>query len=95
MYYIYIATNKNNTALYTGITNDLVKRVQQHKSSIIDGFTKKYNCTKLVWYEETSDITSAIQREKRIKRWKRDYKISLIERLNPDWIDLYYRIKSY
>jgi putative endonuclease len=86
-YYVYIMTNRSKT-LYTGVTNDLIRRVCEHKNKIIDGFTKKYNITKLVFYEETKDIRAAIEREKQIKGWLRSKKIALIESVNPKWEDL-------
>ena len=86
-YYVYIMTNWSKT-LYTGVTNDLIRRVCEHKNKIIDGFTKKYNITKLVFYEETRDIQAAIEREKQIKGWLRSKKIALIESVNPKWEDL-------
>ena len=86
-YYVYIMTNRSRT-LYTGMTNDLKRRVWQHKQKTIGGFTKKYNITRLVHYEETSDVHSAIAREKQIKGWLRAKKIALIEADNPDWRDL-------
>ena len=86
-YYVYIMTNKSRT-LYTGVTNDIVRRVYEHKKKLIDGFTKKYNITKLVYYVATDDINSAIMREKQIKGWLRKKKIALIESINPEWKDL-------
>jgi putative endonuclease len=86
-YYVYIMTNRSKT-LYTGVTNDLTLRVYEHKKKMIDGFTKKYNITKLVYFEETNDIVSAITREKQIKGWLRSKKIALIESMNPKWGDL-------
>jgi putative endonuclease len=86
-YYVYIMTNRSKT-LYTGVTNDLTRRVYEHKSKMIDGFTKKYNITKLVYFEETNDILSAITREKQIKGWLRSKKIALIGSVNPKWEDL-------
>ena len=80
-------TNRSKT-LYTGVTNDLIRRVYEHKNKMIDGFTKKYNITKLVYYEETNDIQAAIAKEKQIKGWLRCKKIALIESVNPKWIDL-------
>ena len=88
-YYIYILTNRNNTTLYVGITNDLVRRVYEHKSKLCDGFTKKYNIDKLVYYEICIDPLSAISREKQIKAGSRKKKIILIESMNSKWIDLY------
>ena len=86
-YYVYIMTNRSKT-LYTGVTNDLTRRVYEHKNKMIDGFTKKYNITKLVYYEETIDIQAAITREKQIKGWLRSKKIALIESVNPNWNDI-------
>ncbi len=88
-YYVYILTNKLNTVLYAGVTNDLKKRVYEHKHKFIDGFTKKYNVNKLVYYEVFEDIVQAISREKQIKGWLRRKKIELINSMNPDWKDLY------
>ena len=88
-YYVYIMTNKHNTVLYTGVTNDLKRRVYEHKEKLIDGFTRKYNVTKLVYYEISEDIESAILEEKRIKGGSRIKKIKLIESINPYWNDLY------
>ena len=86
-YYVYIMTNRSKT-LYTGVTNDLTRRVYEHKNKMIDGFTKTYNITKLVYFEETNDILSAITREKQIKGWLRSKKIALIGSVNPKWEDL-------
>ena len=86
-YYVYIMTNRSQT-LYTGVTNDLQHRVYEHKQKPVDGFTKKYNLTKLVYYESTDDVRSAIGREKQIKGWLRAKKIALIESMNPQWGDL-------
>ncbi len=80
-------TNKSRT-LYTGVTNDLNRRVYEHKNKLIKGFTSKYNITKLVYYEEYNDINDAIRREKQIKGWSRKKKIELIESINPEWKDL-------
>ena len=88
-YYVYIMTNKNNTVLYTGVTNDLVRRVYEHKQKLIDGFTRKYNVTKLVYFEVFRDIRSAITREKQIKGGSRAKKVELISRMNSTWKDLY------
>jgi len=86
-YYVYIMTNKSRT-LYTGVTNNLERRVYEHKHKLIPGFTSKYNITKLVYYEETDNINVAIAREKQIKGWLRARKIALIESENPEWKDL-------
>jgi putative endonuclease len=86
-YYVYIMTNASRT-LYAGVTNDLVPRVYEHKQKIVPGFTSRYNITKLVYFEETTDIRAAIAREKQIKGWLRSKKIALIESFNPAWQDL-------
>ena len=86
-YYVYIMSNKSCT-LYTGITNDLERRVYQHKCKSIEGFTKRYNITRLVYFESTDDVTVAIAREKQIKGMLRNKKIGLIKTLNPEWKDL-------
>jgi putative endonuclease len=87
-YYVYIVTNKANRVLYTGVTNDLNRRMYEHKNKVIKGFTQKYNVSKLVYFEETTDAYSAISREKQIKGGSRAKKIALIEAVNPDWKDL-------
>lgn len=86
-FYVYIMTNYSRT-LYTGVTNDLERRVYEHKHKLVPGFTQKYNITVLVYYEATPDIRSAIAREKQIKGWLRSKKIALIESVNPEWQDL-------
>ncbi len=88
-YYVYIMSSLNNTTLYTGVTNDLERRVKEHKSGLIPGFTKKYNCIKLVYFEEYSNINEAIDREKQIKGWKRIRKEELIDITNKERNDLY------
>ena len=87
-YYIYIMSNKNDTVLYIGITNDIERRIQEHKSGLIPGFTQKYNCTKLVYFEPYSDINQAIEREKKLKKWRREKKDWLIKSMNPSLTDL-------
>jgi len=86
-YYVYIMTNKSKT-LYTGVTDNLERRVYEHKNKLVEGFTKRYNITKLVYYEETNNVQIAIEREKQIKGWLRRRKIALIESMNPKWADL-------
>lgn len=88
-YFIYILTNKSHVSLYTGITSDLQKRIYQHKNKLIDGYTKQYNCSKLVYYEVYEDPENAISREKQLKKWRRDKKDYLINIMNPNWNDLY------
>ena len=86
-YYVYILSNKSKI-LYIGITNDLRRRIFEHKNKLIDGFTKRYNLTKLVFYEITNDANAAIKREKQLKNWHRQWKLNLIEENNPNWKDL-------
>ncbi len=88
-YYVYILASKRNGTLYIGVTNNLIERVWQHKNKVVDGFTKKYEISKLVYYETISDIESAIKREKQLKNWHRQWKINLIQSKNPQWRDLY------
>ncbi|MBN2543115.1 GIY-YIG nuclease family protein [bacterium] len=88
-YYVYILTNKWNKVLYTGFTNSLLERVHEHKMKKVDGFTKKYNVDKLVYYEEFEQVQDAINMEKQIKNYSREKKIALIESMNPEWKDLY------
>lgn len=87
-YTVYIMTNEHNTVLYTGVTNNLEKRVVEHKDKNAAGFSEKYNLSKLVYYEDTDDVESAITYEKKIKGWVRKKKIALIESTNPNWEDL-------
>lgn len=88
-YYVYILSNHYNTIVYTGVTNNLIKRVFEHKSKMCDGFAEKYNVNKLVYFEVCSDVKDAIAREKQIKGWKREKKNALINAVNPNWKDLY------
>jgi putative endonuclease len=88
-YYIYMMTNKNNTVIYTGITNDLKRRIYEHKEKLVEGFTRKYNITKLLYYEIFMSVEDAILREKQIKAGSRAKKIALINSMNPNWKDLY------
>jgi len=88
MYYVYMITNWNNKVLYTGVTNNLERRIFEHKNKIIKGFTSKYNINKLVYFDYTDNINSAIVREKQIKGWTRKKKNELIEEMNPEWKDL-------
>ena len=87
-YYVYILANKTNSTLYIGVTNDLKRRIYEHKNKLYEGFSAKYNVNKLVHFEECSDIKSAIQREKNLKKWKRVWKNELIEKTNPEYKDL-------
>jgi len=87
-YYVYLLTNWNNKVIYVGVTNDLNRRLYEHKNKIVQGFTQKYNLNKLVYFEETNDVNAAITREKEIKKWRREKKDKLVNQLNPNWIDL-------
>ena len=87
-YFVYLISNWNNRVLYVGLTNNLARRIYEHKNKLIDGFTKKYNINKLIYYEHMTDINSAIRREKQIKKWRREKKNKLIETINPKWLDL-------
>ena len=89
-YYVYILTNKTNKVLYTGVTSDLKRRVYEHKHKLVEGFTKKYNVNRLVYYEVTNDVYAAISREKQIKGGPRQRKVDLINSVNKEWRDLYY-----
>lgn len=93
-YYVYIMTNKYNTVLYTGVTRDLIRRTYEHKGKSTKSFTKRYNLTKLVYYEIFSDPRSAIEREKTLKKGSRRKKLELIESMNPQWRDLWDEITS-
>ena len=88
MYFVYILTNKTNKVLYTGVTNNLERRLYEHKNHLVDGFSSKYNTNKLIYYEVSESIESAIAREKQIKSYRRDKKIALINELNSEWKDL-------
>lgn len=91
-YYVYILACKSNSTLYIGFTNDLKRRVFEHKNDLVEGFTKKYQVHKLIYFEQTDTVHSAIEREKRMKAWKREWKINLIEKENKNWEDLYYQL---
>jgi putative endonuclease len=92
LYFVYILASGRNGTLYIGVTNDVVRRTWEHKNDLIEGFTRKYGVHTLVWYETYSNITAAIAREKRLKRWNRAWKIELIEKQNSGWNDLYQRL---
>lgn len=87
-YYVYILMSGNNSTLYIGMTNDLKRRLYEHKNKLIEGFSAKYNTNKLVYFEETSDVKLAIQREKNLKKWNRSWKLDLIKKRNPNFEDL-------
>ena len=91
-YFVYILASKPRGTLYVGVTNNLVRRIFEHKNKVVEGFTKRYEVDILVWYEASESIESAISYEKKLKRWRRDWKIELIEKQNPDWLDLYSQI---
>jgi putative endonuclease len=93
-YYVYLLASEKYGTLYLGVTNDIVRRVYEHKSKTAAGFTKRYSVDKLVWFEIYDDPTSAIAREKELKKWRRDWKIRLIEESNPQWIDLYPQLST-
>jgi putative endonuclease len=88
-YFVYILASKIGGTLYVGVTNDLVRRIYEHRNGLADGFTKKYSVHRLIYFEQHSDIEAAITREKRLKKWNRAWKIRLIEETNPNWSDLY------
>jgi putative endonuclease len=93
-YYVYILASRRLGTLYIGVTNDLVRRVYEHRSDAVPGFASRYGTRRLVWFEVHEDVTDAIQREKNLKRWLRAWRIALIERTNPGWSDLYDEIAS-
>ncbi len=88
-YYVYILASRKNGTLYIGVTNDLIRRIYEHKDKSISGFTSQYDVDQLVWFDQTDDVMSAISAEKRLKRWNRAWKVALIEKTNPQWRDLY------
>ena len=88
MYFVYILANWDDSVLYIGVTSNLERRLYEHKNGLVESFTKKYNVHKLVYFEHTGDVYSAISREKQLKKWNRQKKNELIERMNPDWKDL-------
>jgi putative endonuclease len=88
-YYVYVLASEGNGTLYIGVTNNIVRRVYEHREGLVEGFTRQYAVKQLVHFEEYCDVRLAIQREKRLKKWKRDWKMRLIEESNPDWVDLY------
>ena len=92
VYCVYIMVSKRNGTLYIGMTSDLAKRVWEHKNDVVEGFTKKYGCHTLVYFEPIEDFDSALQREKRMKAWQRQWKIDLIQKDNPTWQDLTYKL---
>ncbi len=93
-YYVYILASKKNGTLYIGVTNDLARRSLEHQAKIVKGFTEKYNIGMLVYYEETNSIEAAIAREKQLKQWHRQWKVNLIQSINPEWKDLLLEVDS-
>jgi putative endonuclease len=93
-FYVYFLASGRNGTLYAGVTNDLVRRIYEHKNKVVHGFTKQYGVDRLVWFEVYDDLTNAIVREKEIKKWRRAWKLRLIERSNPQWVDLYDQISQ-
>ena len=93
-YYVYLLASRKHGTLYVGVTNDLVRRVYEHKTKAVPGFTAKYDVSLLVWFEAHDDVSAAIAREKELKKWRRDWKIALIEADNPEWRDLWDVITS-
>lgn len=94
IFHVYIMASKRYGTLYTGVTSDLVQRIYQHKEGTVDGFTKDYNVSMLVYYEQHDNAENAIKREKNIKDWQRAWKVELIEKANPDWHDLFNDLKN-
>jgi putative endonuclease len=88
-YFVYILASRRNGTLYIGVTNDLVRRIAEHRDNLVDGFTKRYGVHRLVWFEGSESIEAAIALEKRLKHWRRAWKIELIEKTNPEWQDLF------
>ncbi len=91
-YYVYILASGRKGTLYIGVTNDLVRRIYEHKNDVVPGFTKTYHVHSLVYFEQTSDVESALRREKQLKWWRRSWKLELIEKMNPEWKDLWEEI---
>ena len=91
-YFVYILASKPRGTLYVGVTNSLTRRIFEHKHKLIEGFTERYDVNLLVWYESSESIESAIAYEKKLKRWRREWKIEMIEKQNPKWVDLYQKI---
>jgi putative endonuclease len=91
-YFVYILASQRHGTLYVGVTNNLVRRIYEHREKLIEGFTSQYNVTRLVWFDQTDSIEEAITHLKRLERWRREWKIELIEKNNPAWDDLYERI---
>jgi putative endonuclease len=88
MYYVYILSNQHHTVFYTGFTNDLGRRIEEHKLKVVPGFTSKYNCDKLLYFEKFNNMEEALSRERQIKKYRKDWKVNLVETLNSEWRDL-------
>ncbi len=88
-YFVYILASQRHGTLYVGVTNNLVRRIHEHREKLIEGFTSQYNVTRLVWFDQTDSVEEAIKHEKKLKRWRREWKIALVEKTNPAWDDLY------
>jgi putative endonuclease len=95
VYYVYILASRKHGTLYIGVTNNLIRRVYEHRSDVVRGFSARYQVHLLVWFESYDDMTMAITREKELKKWRRDWKVNLIERSNPEWVDLYPALASW
>ncbi len=93
-YYVYILTNFRNTTFYIGVTNDLIRRIYEHKNEVVEGFTERYKLKKLIYFEEYQDPKEAIAREKQLKNWHREWKLNLIKTVNPTFLDLYEQIQE-
>jgi putative endonuclease len=88
-YYVYLLASQKNGTLYAGVTSDLVRRVHDHRNGLVEGFSKRHQVHHLVWFDSTDSVEAAIQREKQVKNWKREWKVQMIQKANPDWLDLY------
>jgi len=88
-YFVYLMASRRNGTLYVGVTNDLIRRIHAHKNGVVEGFTERYGVHLLVWFESTPSVEAAIHKEKQIKNWKREWKVALVEKANPNWLDLY------
>ncbi len=94
VYYVYLMANRKHGTLYVGVTNNLIRRAYEHRTNVVRGFTSRYHVHLLVWFECYGDALTAIAREKEIKKWRRDWKINLIEQTNPEWVDLFKSLAS-
>jgi putative endonuclease len=94
-YWVYMLASQPNGTLYVGVTNDLIRRVAEHREGVVHGFTEKYGVDRLVWYETHDSIEAAIRREKRLKKWSRAWKVALVESANPEWLDLWVDVAGW